>query len=169
METALRALGVVGVDLAFVTETKLMDGIYTRFSSDYHVLATNAVSHTQGEVALVYRDSPFWQAESVVLHGPNVISAEINSQREQEIWHRWGVYPSERLSAALDRFASRWRQVILVSNLNIKSRPDYFLGTDRRMIRKYKSRDPRHFVTYHKLVCGYLISNELKENKNIKL
>jgi len=61
LETALRALGVVGVDLAFVTETKLMDGIYTRFSSDYHVLATNAVSHTQGEVALVYRDSPFWQ------------------------------------------------------------------------------------------------------------
>ena len=59
LETALRALGAVGVDLAFLTETKLTDGIYTRFSLDYHVLATNAVSHMHGGVALDYRDSPY--------------------------------------------------------------------------------------------------------------
>jgi len=219
LETALRALGVVGVDLAFLTETKLTDGIYTRFSSDYHVLATNAASRTQGGVALVYRDSPYWQVESAVLHGPNVISAEIVSGNK-----RYGIVgayippkdstTSVHVTAALDRFASRRRQVILVGDLNINldspeserdveiaqllanaglrdmhhhfktgrrrsstwhqkrneeivwSRPDYFLGTDRRIIRKYKIRDPRHFVTDHKLVCGYLISNELKENKN---
>ena len=59
LESALRALGIVGVDLAFLMETNLTDGINIRFSSDYHVLATNAVSHTQGGVALVYRDSPY--------------------------------------------------------------------------------------------------------------
>ena len=47
----------------------------------------------------------------------------------------------------------------------IKSRPDYFLCSDRRIIRRYAIRDPRHFVTDHKLVCGTLISNTLKENK----
>ena len=52
-------------------------GIYTLFSLDYHVVATTAVSHRQGGVALVYRDSPHWQVESVSMHGPNVISLEL--------------------------------------------------------------------------------------------
>ena len=45
----------------------------------------------------------------------------------------------------------------------IKSRPDYFLCSDRRIIRRYRIRDPRHFTTDHKLVYGTLISNTLKE------
>ena len=64
LETALWALGKMGVDLCFLTETKVTDGIYTQLSSDYHVLATNAMSHHQGGIALVYRDSPYWQVES---------------------------------------------------------------------------------------------------------
>ena len=217
LETALRALGVVGVDIGFLQETKLTDGIYTRFSSEYHVLATDAASRTQGGVALVYRDSPYWQVESAIFHGPNVISAEIVSGNK-----RYGIVgayvppkdstTSVHISAALDRFPRR-RDLILVGDLNIDldspeserdmeiaqlladfslrdmhhhfktgrrrsstwhqkrkgeivwSRPDYFLCTDRRTIRKYNIRDPRHYVTDHKLVCGVLISNKLKENK----
>ena len=124
MEIALRALGVVGVDLAFLTDTKLTDGIYNRFSLDYHVLATNAASHTQGGVASVYRDSPYWQVESAVLHGPNVISAEkVSGNKRYGIV--WACIPpkdsttSVHITAALDRFASRRRQVILVGDLNI--------------------------------------------------
>ena len=48
----------------------------------------------------------------------------------------------------------------------VRSRPDYFLCSDRRIIRRYAIRDPRHFVTDHHLVCGTLISNTLKENKS---
>ena len=47
----------------------------------------------------------------------------------------------------------------------VKSRPDYFLCSDRQIIRRYAIQDPRHFVTDHLLVCGTLISNTLKENK----
>ena len=47
----------------------------------------------------------------------------------------------------------------------IKSRPDYFLCSDRQIIRRYRIRDPRHFTTDHKLVCGTLTSNTFKENK----
>ena len=47
----------------------------------------------------------------------------------------------------------------------VSSMPDYFLYTDRRVIRKYRIQDPRHFVTDHKLVYGTLCSNTLKENK----
>ena len=79
METALQALSIVGVDLCFLTETELMNGIYTRFSLGYQVLATNTMSHHKGGVALVYKESLYWQVESSVLHGPNFISVVIVS------------------------------------------------------------------------------------------
>ena len=60
LETALQALNIVEVDLCFLTETKLTNGIYTRFSLGYWVLATNVMSHHQGGIALVYKESPYW-------------------------------------------------------------------------------------------------------------
>jgi len=83
LETALRALNKMGMDLALLTETKLTDGIYTRYSSGYNVIAPNAVSGRQGGVALVYKDSPYWQVESVEVHDPNIISFEIVSGRRR--------------------------------------------------------------------------------------
>ena len=60
LETVLWALGKVGVDLCFLTETKLREGIYTQFSLGYRVLATNAMSHHQGGIALV-SEPPYFQ------------------------------------------------------------------------------------------------------------
>ena len=78
LETALRALDIMGLDLALLKETKLTNGIHTKYSSDYNnLLATSAASHRQGGVALVHKDLPYWQVESVVYHHSNVISAEI--------------------------------------------------------------------------------------------
>ena len=122
LETTLRALSKVGVDICFLTETKLTDGIYTRFSSGYRVLATNAVSHHQGGIALVYRESPYFQVESSQRHGPNVMSAVIVSGNS-----RYGVVgayipPADsttlaHIASALARFPSR--KVILVGDLNL--------------------------------------------------
>ena len=47
----------------------------------------------------------------------------------------------------------------------VQSRPDYFLCSDRRIIKRYAIRDPRHFATDHHLVLGTLLSNTLRENK----
>ena len=77
LESALRALNKMDVDLAILTEAKLTNGIHTKYSSVYNVVASNAVSHRQGGVALVFKDSPHWQVESTRCFGPNVISAEI--------------------------------------------------------------------------------------------
>ena len=60
---ALRALSIVGVDLCFLIETILTEGIYTQFSSGYRILATNAMSRHQGGIALVYQESPCWQVK----------------------------------------------------------------------------------------------------------
>ena len=124
METALWALGKVGVDLCFLTETKVTDGIYTRLSSDYHVLATNAMIHHQGEIALVYRDSPYWQVESSIFHGPNVISAMVVSGNSRYgVVGTYYVSPNDattsiHIAAPLDRFC-RQRKVKLVGDLNL--------------------------------------------------
>ena len=50
----------------------------------------------------------------------------------------------------------------------LKSRPDYFLCSDRRIIKRYAIRDPCHFATDHHLVLGTLISNTLRENKSYR-
>ena len=103
-------------------ETKLTDGIYTRFSLGYRVLATNAVSHHQGGIALVYRDSPYFQVESSQRHGPNVMSAVIVSGNLR--YGVVGVYvpPSTtttlvHIAAALGRFPNR--KVIFLEDLNL--------------------------------------------------
>jgi exonuclease III len=67
----------MNVDIGILTETKLTNGIHTRQLSGYQVYATLARSHSQGGVALFFRDSPQWQVESIRLFGPNVISCQL--------------------------------------------------------------------------------------------
>jgi Reverse transcriptase (RNA-dependent DNA polymerase) len=86
LEIVLRAMEQMNVDLGILTEAKLTDGIYTRYSSGYNVVATSARVHNQGGVALFYKDSPDWQVESVKHHGPNVISFQLVAASQ-----RWGV------------------------------------------------------------------------------
>ena len=74
LETALRALSQMGVDIGILTETKLTGGIHTRFCCGYRVFATQAASPHQGGIALVYQTSSHWQIESEMRHGPNVLS-----------------------------------------------------------------------------------------------
>ena len=56
LETALRAMEQMKVDLGILTEAKLTDGIYTRCSHGYNVVATKAWVHWQGGVALFYKN-----------------------------------------------------------------------------------------------------------------
>ena len=77
LESALRAMAMMGVDLGVFTETKITDGVYTRFSSGYNVTATNAVSASQGGIALFWRDNELYEVEEVATRGPNVLTFEL--------------------------------------------------------------------------------------------
>ena len=77
LETALREMACMNVDIGFLTEAKLTDGIYTRYSSGYHVYATEATSPQKGGIALFWRDQSNWTVESERCHGPNIISCEL--------------------------------------------------------------------------------------------
>jgi len=72
---ALYAMDQMNVDVGILTEAKLTEGIYTRRSSGYTVVATRAVSYNQGGVALLYRENNVgFTVESVAAtHGPNVL------------------------------------------------------------------------------------------------
>jgi exonuclease III len=78
------------VDLGVLQETKLTDGVYTRWSSEYHVHATDAPSTQQGGVALTHRDTDLFQVEAVQTFGPNVISWQLVTGKRR--WYVVGCY-----------------------------------------------------------------------------
>lgn len=123
LEFALRAVGEMKVDICFFTEAKLTDGIHTRMSNGYQVVATKALSHRQGGVALCFRQSEYWQVEAFQRHGPNVVSAVlVTGSRRQPLV---GAYiPPEDTSTieyvdqALKRFETG-PNPILLGDLNV--------------------------------------------------
>ena len=123
LESALRAMEQMDVGLGFLLEAKITDGAYTRFSSDYHVVATDAPSPHQGGIALFYKDSRRWHIESVRRHGSNVISCVLVTGTRR--FGLVGAYvpPSDRttlgfVEAALDRLPPDCTPVVL-GDLNV--------------------------------------------------
>ena len=53
-ESALRGMAQANIDLGVFQETKCTEGIYTRESAGYRVVATDAPSRHRGGVALFY-------------------------------------------------------------------------------------------------------------------
>ena len=73
LEAALRGMSQANIDLGILQETKITDGIYTRGSAGYSVIATDALSRHRGGVELFYRSEPHFVVEAVEKFGPNVI------------------------------------------------------------------------------------------------
>ena len=74
LESACRALDSLGVDIGFLQEAKLTNNVYTRSSSGYHVIASNAPSPHQGGVALCWREHSSYELEETKFYGSNVVS-----------------------------------------------------------------------------------------------
>ncbi len=77
LESALQAMKLMGVNFGVLLETKLTKGVYTRWSSGYHVQATHAPSAWQGGISLFWRASDLYEIEEVELHGPSVLSFQL--------------------------------------------------------------------------------------------
>ena len=77
LASALRGMFQANMDLGIFQETKCTDGIYTRESAGYRVVATVASSQHHGGVALFYRPSPLLAVEAVRQYRPNVMSFEL--------------------------------------------------------------------------------------------
>ena len=77
MELALRGISQANMDLGIFQETKCTEGIYTRESAGYRVVATDTPSRHRSGVALFYRPWPLFKVEAVREYGPNVLSFEV--------------------------------------------------------------------------------------------
>ncbi len=73
----MQAMKLMGVNFGIVLETKSTKGVYTHWSSGYHVRATPAPSAWQGGISLFWRASDLYEVEEVELHGPTVLSFEL--------------------------------------------------------------------------------------------
>ena len=65
------------MDLDIFQETKLTDGIYTRRSAGYSVVATDTPSRHHGGVEIFHRPAPHFAVEAVQQFGPNVIGFQL--------------------------------------------------------------------------------------------
>ena len=77
LEAALWGVSQANMDLGILQETKLTDGVYTRGSAGYNVIATDAPSRHRGDVALFYRSTPHFVVEAVERYGPNVMVFQV--------------------------------------------------------------------------------------------
>ena len=95
---AARAMGMTGVDVAFVQETKIVDPTFTTHKFEgYSILAVAADSERRGGVALLVKDRDGFKVENKKTVGPNVISFELitgDDEGEKERWYVVGVTSS---------------------------------------------------------------------------
>ena len=90
LEASLRGMSQANMDLGILQETKLTDGVYTRGSASYNVIATEAPSRHRGGVALFYLSTPHFIVEVVERCGPNVMVFQVAVGERQ--WHIVGAY-----------------------------------------------------------------------------
>ena len=78
------------MDLGIFQETKCTEGIYTRESAGYSVVATDTPSRHYGGVAVFYWPSPLFAVEAVCQFGPNVVSFQLATGARR--WYIIGCY-----------------------------------------------------------------------------
>ena len=86
---ALRGMSQANMDLGILQETKLTDGVYTRRSAGYSVIATDAPRRHRGGVTIFYRSEPHFVVEAVEKFVPNVIGFQLTTVARQ--WYIVGV------------------------------------------------------------------------------
>ena len=67
LESALRGMAQANMDMGILQETKCMDGIYTRESAGYSIVALDAPSRHRDGVAVFYRPPKLFAVEAMLL------------------------------------------------------------------------------------------------------
>ena len=93
LELALRGMAQANMDLGIFQETKCTEGIYTRESAGYIVVATDAPSRHHTRVAVLYWPSPLFAVEAVRQFGPNVVSFQLATGAPGKKTHRRNLHP----------------------------------------------------------------------------
>jgi hypothetical protein len=125
MTHAAAGLAQMGVGLAVLTETKLVDNKHPKTASGYTIMCSKAVSGHQGGVALMWKeDNPKFEVESVLFNnGPNIVTFQVTTGVER--FYVIGVYIPPDCNKGVDDLRRAWEacphgcKLIILGDLNI--------------------------------------------------
>ena len=120
------ATGLVqmGVGLAVLTETKLVNDRHPKIASGYSIMCLKAVSGHQGGVTLMWKeDDPKFEVESVLFNNsPNIMTFQMTTG---ERFYLIGVYIPPDCNKGVDNLRGAWEacpqgcKPIILGDLNI--------------------------------------------------
>ena len=121
---ALRGVSQSNMELGIFQETMVTNGIYTRGSAGYSVVARDAPIRHHGGVAVFYRPAPHFTVEAVQLFGPNVVGFQMAMGERR--WYIVGCYLApdntstiESVVAALKE-CPRGSKLLVAGDFNVK-------------------------------------------------
>ena len=126
LESALRAMEAMGIDIGILLETKVTGEIYTCFSSRYSIVASDAASAHQGGIALFWRPNKSYKVEDWHVRGPNVLSFVIVTGGQQ--FYAVGCYIPPNDLSTLPIIVQAWNECpsghtpILLGDLKVNLR-----------------------------------------------
>jgi len=124
---AAAGLAQMGVGLAVLMETKLVDDRHPTTASEYTIMCSKAVSGHQGGVTIMWKENdPKFEAESVLFNnGPNIVTFQVTTGDEQ--FYVIGIYVPPDCRKGVDDLRGAWEvcpqgcKPIVLGDLNIKS------------------------------------------------
>jgi len=97
----------MGVGLAVVTETKIMDARYTRLVSGYKILVSRAASYNQGGIALLRKENhQGFEVESAKILTPNLLTFLLVTGDKQ--FYCMGVYIPPTDTMGVEDLRAAW-------------------------------------------------------------
>ena len=94
LESALRGMSQANMDLGIFQETKVTNGVYTRGSAGYSVVATDAPIRHRDGVIIFYRPSLHFAVEAIHKFGPNVVGFHLETGDQQWYIIRYYLVPT---------------------------------------------------------------------------
>jgi hypothetical protein len=115
----------MGVGLAVLTETKLVNDRHPKSAAGYSIMCSKAVSGHQGGVSLMWKENdPKFEVESVLFNnGPNIVTFQLTTGDER--FYVIGIYVPPNCNKGVDDLRSAWEacplgcKPLVLGDLNI--------------------------------------------------
>ena len=122
-ELELRGGSQANMDLGIFQGKKFTDGIYTRGSAGYNIIATDAPSRHRSGVAMFHRPASNFAVEAVHQFGPNIVGFQLAAG--ERWWYIVGCYLTHDDTSTIDSVVSalkerpRGAELLVVGDFNL--------------------------------------------------
>ena len=104
----------MGVGCALLTEVKITDDRYTKFASGYKIISSKATSHSQGGIALLWKENhPFFEVEAATVATPNLMTFQLVTGYEQ--FYVKGIYIPPNDTTGWMRYGRRGQHALPIA------------------------------------------------------